>query len=238
MSPRSPRRAFTLVELLVVIGIIAVLVAILMPALTRARDQANRIQCMNNVRQLLVGCQMYVNENKLAWPFCNWLSQEDSRVPQPPYAGWLYKWPNLSKPEDVEAGVLWQYLKNRDIYHCPLDPPPYKNASLFPTHHLTSYLMNGAANGFGRLTPRQKPYFYRITKFRQDGIVFWEAPDNETWNDGSSFPDQQQTKRHGKGATIGCFAGHVEWMLQKDLDREWMKLPGRLYCTPDVPNGL
>ena len=79
--PTSVKRAFTLVELLVVVGIIAILIAILMPALKRARDQANRIACQNNVRQLLIGCQMYVNENRLAWPFCNWLSQETSGNP-------------------------------------------------------------------------------------------------------------------------------------------------------------
>jgi prepilin-type N-terminal cleavage/methylation domain-containing protein len=242
------RKAFTLVELLVVIGIIAVLVAILMPALTRARDQAIRIQCMNNVRQLLIGCQMYVNENKLTWPFCNWLSQEVGRQP----AGWLYKLPDMTRPEHLEAGVLWPYLKNKEIYHCPLDTPPYSPAR--PTRALTSYLMNGAANGFGRLTAGGLPVYYKITKFRQDGIVLWEAPDDETMNDGSSYPDQQQTDRHGRGsgrwntnpnarrtyggACIGNFGGHVEWILQRDLDRELMKpAPNRLWCVPDSPNG-
>src|SRR5213082_2273050 len=101
--PPFPRRAFTLVELLVVVGIIAILIAILMPALKRARDQANRIACQNNVRQLLIGCQMYVNENRLTWPFCNWLSQETSGNP----AGWLYTYPNLTLAQNVETGVLW-----------------------------------------------------------------------------------------------------------------------------------
>ena len=67
-TPRERRRAFTLVELLVVIGIIALLVGILLPTLSRAREHARGVQCLSNLRQLSAATISYCNENKGAYP--------------------------------------------------------------------------------------------------------------------------------------------------------------------------
>src|SRR5687768_8266206 len=61
---RRRRGAFTLVELLVVIGIIAMLIAMLMPALQRARKQARTVQCLSNLRQIGMAAMTYANQNK------------------------------------------------------------------------------------------------------------------------------------------------------------------------------
>src|SRR2546423_12269768 len=74
MSNEPPRRrAFTLVELLVVIGIIALLVAILLPALSRAKQQANAVACASDMRQVYMAMFQYAADNKDHLPIAPWI---------------------------------------------------------------------------------------------------------------------------------------------------------------------
>ena len=106
--------AFTLVELLVVVGIIAILIAILMPALGRARDQARGVQCSSNLRTLMTGALMFAQDHK-GHLFGNWSDAMNPDEEKRDFlAGNTMNWEMAP-----QAGTLWRYIKSEQIYRCP-----------------------------------------------------------------------------------------------------------------------
>jgi prepilin-type N-terminal cleavage/methylation domain-containing protein len=244
-----PARGFTLVELLVVIGIIALLISILLPSLAKAREQGQRLKCLSNIRSLQMAVTMYANENRQCLPAVNW--GNSATVNGKVAAGWLYEtgqtFPFAAplKVDDLKKGSLYPYLNTPEVYRCPGHAP---ELVVGRTDSVTSYLMNGAMNGYGRTK------IYKITQFKSDETCIWEADERNAgnaFNDGSSYPDESfvplttgtagYDARHGKWSTVGFIGGHAEALLHDDilkLAQEKGIKRNMLWCVPFAESAL
>ena len=108
------RRGFTLIELLVVIAIISILMAILMPALQRVKEQAREMGCRANLRQYGIAQNIYLDDYDGRYPEA-WLSLVGTEFP---YSGYprFCRWHDPRFPPD---GPFWPYLKDKNVHLCP-----------------------------------------------------------------------------------------------------------------------
>jgi prepilin-type N-terminal cleavage/methylation domain-containing protein/prepilin-type processing-associated H-X9-DG protein len=112
----NPKAAFTLIELLVVIAIIALLAALLVPALGRSRTSAWRADCASNLRQLGIATQLYWDDNR---GNCFRWSSGPTNGGQAYWFGWIGGGPEGQRPFDLSIGVLYPYLKGSGVRLCP-----------------------------------------------------------------------------------------------------------------------
>jgi prepilin-type N-terminal cleavage/methylation domain-containing protein/prepilin-type processing-associated H-X9-DG protein len=147
----APEKGFTLIELLVVIAIIAILAAMLLPALSRAKLKSQGVSCLNNHRQLLLAWRMYVDDSREILPF----------VKADPHA-WVEGWLDYSAARDnwdvdynLKQSILWPYCgKSAGIFKCPADNSTVNiRGTIMPRVRSMSMVnwVGGRGNGSGGL---------------------------------------------------------------------------------------
>jgi prepilin-type N-terminal cleavage/methylation domain-containing protein len=243
--PKSRIKGFTLVELLVVIAIIAILAAMLIPALAAAKEKAQRASCTNNMKQFGLALNLYTADNKDYMPWPNWGDGPTTLV------GWAYagsaasdggfpgdtalsylNWDSVV-PFHLKTGSYYQYIPNVKVYNCPVDYLYHSKTSSWAGRQFknSNYCMNGAANYYSVVKNYQT---CKITDvFNPLCYLMWEPLDsvnndhinllpNPVFNDGSNFPTPPEGMglEHGKGANAGGLGmgvgGHALYIKATD----------------------
>ncbi len=228
-TQRYPKNAgFTLIELLVVMSIISMLMSMMLPALSKAREQGKRVVCLSNLRQLTFGWMIYAtnNDDKLCSADTNW------DVPPPPGIHWVVDGPAVpgnpigGTKYAIKYGLLWPYVsENLDLYKCKSD-----SSELLRSYSL-SRTMNGKTCNceHDNINP-----FRIISEITRPGerMVFIDADTRIDWIEGSFCAVKQIdavvpewylrnsrniTARHDNGCNVSFADGHCDYWKYKDL---------------------
>jgi prepilin-type N-terminal cleavage/methylation domain-containing protein/prepilin-type processing-associated H-X9-DG protein len=213
-------RAFSMIELLVVVALIGILAAMSLPTLTKEKERGQRIGCSGNLKELQIGWLLYLADNNDTMPPNAWDSVTGDYAASPP-GSWVVGNARENTGTNIMRGVQWPYNPLLRIYHCPADKSLAKDGITprFRSYALNNYLGHpdddGPTTAWYKLKGTQLTRPAKVASFVcenegsiEDGIfAIYPAPSTD-W---LSLP----SSRHNHG---GCFAfcdGHAEYWKWK-----------------------
>jgi prepilin-type N-terminal cleavage/methylation domain-containing protein/prepilin-type processing-associated H-X9-DG protein len=225
------RNGFTLIELLVVIAIIAILVAMLLPALSKSKSHTQSIACMNNLRQLSICWHLYASD-------CNDLMSPNNNIAGgTPGTSWCQGTGILETNTTViESGLLFRYNRSTALYRCPSDVSTVVSLSGTPLSQLRnrSYNLSQSVNGDPTVwLATHIPNFNRVSEIKGPNpsqcLVFIDENEDTMLDTHFGMPTanygntnqwwDMPSNRHRQGANLSFADSHVEywrWTVPKN----------------------
>ena len=204
---------FTLIELLVVIAIIAILAAMLLPALSSAKQRAWTIACTSNLRQISLGMKMFADDNNEYYPESGGNIPWNTSTPDAPTNGWMQQ--------------IFSYVQNTNVYNCPGNAQlPVDNQSPFNYFNgaRAAYVVAGAFAAV-KNTSIQFPTAYVLAGDTIDNAQYFDRYDcdkddyvQNCVGGAANGTPVVQWQAHSRGQNILSADGHVKWYKGYNAD--------------------